>query len=66
MVPGLFRSDVDRLVNHHGRMEEIKGTEPDPSLEKSTAADQIASARIGSLASNGWMSPRDLVADFNG
>ena len=61
-----YRSDADRLVNHHGRMEEVKGEKNnEEQTDKTATVSKIKKNRVGS-AKNGWMSPQDFVADFNG
>ena len=61
-----YRSDADRLVNHHGRMEEVKGEKNnEEQTDKTVNVSKITKPRVGS-AKNGWMSPQDFVADFNG
>ena len=47
-------------------MEEVKGEKKsEEKTDKTVNVSKMKEPRVGS-AKNGWMSPRDFVADFNG
>jgi len=47
-------------------MEEVKGEKNnEEQKDKTVNVSKITKPRVGS-AKNGWMSPQDFVADFNG